>query len=188
MQTKSPDQPSVPHWLAAAEAAHQEQQTDVVAQEILRARHHAELINARLAELGIEPLAAAGIDDRGRLRPARLTEPDYEPHSYYEVRAAWNEDDKQVELHTADWEDDDPQFGRVGLLTSLADVAAARRATPTIPTPRRDYHREAIRAMDALNVDRLNNFEVEAIVTAVHGNTAALLHLADTVARNNTTA
>ncbi|WP_331744377.1 hypothetical protein OG762_49870 (plasmid) [Streptomyces sp. NBC_01136] len=39
----------------------------------------------------------------------------------------WSEDDKEVALHTADWEDDRPVFGRVRLLTSLADVAAARR-------------------------------------------------------------
>ncbi|MFK0112545.1 hypothetical protein [Streptomyces sp. NPDC091217] len=187
--TASPaiDQPAVPEWLAAAEAAHQEQQIDTVAHKLLRARHHAGLINARLAELGIEPLEAAGIDDHGDLRAARLTQPEYEPYAYYEVRAVWSEDDKQVELHTADWEADCPEFGRVRLLNSLADVAAARREWPKSPAPRRDYLREAIGAMDGLNVDNLNDAGVEAIATAIHGNTAALLHLADTIARTNTT-
>lgn len=41
--------------------------------------------------------------------------------------------------------------------------------------------------MDGLNVDRLNDAGVEVIATAIHGTTAALLHLADTVARTNTT-
>ncbi|MDQ1022584.1 hypothetical protein QF035_000166 [Streptomyces umbrinus] len=41
--------------------------------------------------------------------------------------------------------------------------------------------------MDGLNVDRLNDAGGEAIATAIHGNTAALLHLADTIARTNTT-
>ncbi|WP_260695910.1 hypothetical protein [Streptomyces sp. IB201691-2A2] len=41
--------------------------------------------------------------------------------------------------------------------------------------------------MDGLNVDRLNDAGVEAIATAIHGTTAALLHLADIIARTNTT-
>ncbi|MFJ9478799.1 hypothetical protein ACIRRI_27900 [Streptomyces mirabilis] len=188
MTTPATDQPVTPDWLAAAEAAHQEQQIDIVAQRLLHAQRHAELINARLADLGIEPIAAAGLDGRGNLTPARLTEPEFEPHAYYEVRATWSEDDKEVELHTADWDDDRPVFGRVRLLTSLADVAAARRQTPTFLAPARDHRREAIRAMDGPNVDHLNDVGVEAIATAIHGNTAALLHLADTIARTNTTA
>ncbi|MGW0647343.1 hypothetical protein ACWD4T_00820 [Streptomyces umbrinus] len=180
------DQPVVPGWLAAAEAAHQEQQIDIVAQGLLRAQRHADLINTRLVGLGIEPIAAAGVDSRGTLILARLTQLEVEPYAYYEVRAAWSEDDKEVELHTADWEDDRPRFGRVGLLTSLADVAAARRQTPKFPAPPRDYRREAIRAMDGLNVDHVNDAGVEAVATAIHGNTAALLHLADTIARTNT--
>ncbi|MET7973184.1 hypothetical protein ABZW44_08860 [Streptomyces mirabilis] len=187
MTPPATDQPVAPDWLAAAEAAHQEQQIDTIAQRLQRAQRHAELINARLADLGIEPIEAAGLDDRGNLRPARLTQPEFEPYAYYEVRAAWSEDDKQVELHTADWEDDRPKFGRVRLLNSLADVAAARRETPTFPAPRRDYRLEAIRAMDSLNADRLNNAHVEEIANAIHGNTAALLHVADTIARTSTT-
>ncbi|MFF4787825.1 hypothetical protein ACFY3E_41735 [Streptomyces griseorubiginosus] len=186
--TPTTDQPTVPDWLTAAEAAHQEQQIGDVAQVLQRAQRHADLINARLAELGIEPIEAAGIDDHGNLRPARLTQPEIEPYAYYEVRAVWSEDDKEVELHTADWEDHQPRFGRVRLLTSLADVAAARRETPTFPAPRRDYRLEAIRAIDGLNADRLNNAHVEEIANAIHGNTAALLHLADTIARTDTTA
>ncbi|MDQ1022441.1 hypothetical protein QF035_000023 [Streptomyces umbrinus] len=181
------DQPVVPGWLAAAEAAHQEQQIDIVAQGLLRARRHADLINTRLADLGIEPIAAAGIDGSGKLRPAHLTDADFDGDPYYEVRAAWSEDDREVELHTADWEDDRPVFGRVGLLTSLADIAAARRQLPVFPAPPREYRREAIRAMDGLNVDHLNDAGAEAIATAIHGNTAALLHLADTIARTSTT-
>ncbi|WP_019074410.1 hypothetical protein [Streptomyces hokutonensis] len=187
MTPPAADQTVVPDWLAAAEAAHQEQQIGTVAQLLHRAQRYADLINARLADLGIEPIEAAGVDDRGTLRPARLTQPEVEPYAYYEVRAAWSEDDKQVELHTADWEDHDPTFGRVRLLHSLADVAAARRETPTFPAPRRDYLREAIRAIDGLDADRLNNAQVEEIANAVHGNTAALLHLADTIARTRTT-
>ncbi|MDQ1051918.1 hypothetical protein [Streptomyces sp. V4I2] len=181
------DQPATTDWLAAAEAAHQEQQISAVAQNLQRAQRHAGLVNARLAELGIEPLEAAGINDRGNLRLARLTQPEFMPYARYEVRAAWSEDDKEVELHTADWEDDRPRYGRVRLLNSLADVAAARRETPTFPAPRRDYRLEAIRAMDNLNADRLNNAHVEEIANAIHGNTAALLHLADTIARISTT-
>ncbi|WP_405541159.1 hypothetical protein [Streptomyces phaeochromogenes] len=90
-------------------------------------------------------------------------------------------------LRVAVGQDERPLFGRVGLLTSLADVAAARRETPKFPAPACDYRREAIRAMDGLNVDRLNDAGVEVIATAIHGTTAALLHLADTVARTNTT-
>ncbi|MBL1086820.1 hypothetical protein JK359_33485 [Streptomyces actinomycinicus] len=179
--------PAVPAWLAAAEAAYQEQHIDTLAQGLLRARRHADLINARLAELGIEPIEAAGVDDRGNLKPARLTEPAFEPHAYYEVRAAWSEDDKEVELHTADWEEDSPTFGRVCLLNSIADVAAARREWPKLPAPRRDYGLEAVRAMDSLNPDHLNKAEAEAIATAINGTTAALLHLADVIARTNST-
>lgn len=179
--------PAVPAWLAAAEAAHQEQHIDTLAQGLLRARRHADLINARLADLGIEPIEAAGVDDHGHLKPARLTQPEFEPYAYYEVRAAWSEDDKEVELHTADWEADNPKFGRVRLLHSLADVAAARREWPKFPAPRRDYRLEAIRAMDGLNADHVNDAGAEAIANAIHGNTAALLHLADTIARTNTT-
>lgn len=185
--TPATDQPAVPAWLAAAEAAHQEQQIGIAAQDLQRAQRHADLINARLAELGIEPIAAADLDDRGNLRPARLTQPEFEPYAYYEVRAAWSEDDKEVELHTANWEDDRPRYGRVRLLNSLADVAAARRETPTFPAARRDYRIEAIRAMDGLNADHLDNAGAEAIATAIHGNTAALLYLTDTIARTNTT-
>ncbi|WP_186001686.1 hypothetical protein, partial [Streptomyces sp. IB201691-2A2] len=85
------------------------------AQGLLRAQRHADLINARLADLGIEPIAAVGVDGRGNLTPVRLTQPEFEPYAYYEVRAAWSEDDKEGELHTSDWEDDRPVFGRVGL-------------------------------------------------------------------------
>ncbi|MFE7077259.1 hypothetical protein ACFU96_44960 [Streptomyces sp. NPDC057620] len=182
MTDPATDRAATPHWLAAAEAAHQEQQIDTVAQHLQRAQRTADLINTRLAGLGIEPIAAAGVDDRGNLTPARLTEPEYEPHTYYEVRAAWSEDDEEVELHTADWEDHRPQFARVRLLRSLADIAAARRETPTFDAPRREYRREANRAMDGLNGDHLNDAGIEAIATAIHGNTAALLHLADTLA------
>ncbi|MER5227116.1 hypothetical protein [Streptomyces flaveus] len=105
----------------------------------------------------------------------------------YEVRALWSEDDEEVELHTADWKYDLAVFGRVRLLRSLADVAAARRETPKFPALVRDYRLEAIRAMDSVNVDRLNNAYVEEIATAIHGNTAALLHLADVIVRTNST-
>ncbi|WP_089107628.1 hypothetical protein [Streptomyces hyaluromycini] len=79
------------------------------------------------------------------------------------MRAAWSEDDKEVELHTADWEADRSTFGRVRLLNTLADVAAARREWPKFPAPRRDYRREALRAIDGLNADSLNNAHVGEI-------------------------
>ncbi|MFF4139418.1 hypothetical protein ACFY1B_50500 [Streptomyces mirabilis] len=41
--------------------------------------------------------------------------------------------------------------------------------------------------MDSLNADRLSNAHVEEIANAVHSNTAALLYLADTMARTSTT-
>jgi hypothetical protein len=133
MTMPASDQPVVPDWLAAAEAARPEQH--IAAQGVLHAQRHADLINARLADLGIDPIEAAGVDDRGNLRPARLTKPESEPYAYYEVRAVWSEGDKQVELHTAYWEGDRPVFGRVRLLYSLADVAAARRETSTFGAP-----------------------------------------------------
>jgi hypothetical protein len=46
---------------------------------------------------------------------------------------------------------------------------------------------EAIHEMDTLNTDHLNNSSAEAVATAIHGSTAALLHLADTIVRTNTT-
>ncbi|MFE4823344.1 hypothetical protein ACFRFU_44555 [Streptomyces sp. NPDC056704] len=42
--------------------------------------------------------------------------------------------------------------------------------------------------MDSLNADRLNNAHAVKIANAIHGNTAALLHVADTIARTSTTA
>lgn len=87
-----------------------------MAQVLQRAQRHADLTNARLAELGIEPIEAAGIDGSGNPRPARLTQPEIEPYPYYEVRAVWSEDDKAVELHTVDGEDRQPRFGRMRLL------------------------------------------------------------------------
>ncbi|MFJ9478789.1 hypothetical protein ACIRRI_27850 [Streptomyces mirabilis] len=39
--------------------------------------------------------------------------------------------------------------------------------------------------MDSLNADRLNNAHVEEIANAIHGNTAALLRVADIIAREN---
>ncbi|TRO55496.1 hypothetical protein E4K73_50405 [Streptomyces sp. IB201691-2A2] len=176
---------AVPAWLAAAEQALQVQQLATRAEELRRAERYADLINARLAELGIEPVHGAGVDDDGRLPPARLIDADFDL-STFEVRAVWSEDDKQVQLQTADWEATRPQFGPVRLLTSLADVAAARHEMPKIPAPTRNYRSEAIRAMDGLRVDDLNNGAAEAIAAAIHGNTAALLHLADTIARTPT--
>jgi hypothetical protein len=187
MTTPTTDQPAVPAWLAAAEAAHQEQQLDTAAYERRRAERHADLINARLAEFGIEPIEPAGIDGFGKLRPAKLTDAEFDGDPYYEVRAAWSEDDKAVELHTADWESDRPRLGYVRLLHSLADVAAARRETPKFPAPKRNWRTEAIRAIDGLNVDNLSNADVEALATAIHGNSAAVLHLADIIARTNST-
>ncbi|MBP8536671.1 hypothetical protein [Streptomyces sp. MK37H] len=72
-----------------------------------------------------------------------------------------------------------------------AALARRRRRRPPgdlcLPCPRRDYRLEAIRAIDGLNADRLNNAHVQEIANAIHGNTAAPLHLADTIARTNTT-
>ncbi|MFD8655025.1 hypothetical protein ACFV1D_45960, partial [Streptomyces mirabilis] len=59
MTPPATDRPVAPDWLAAAEAAHQEQQIYTVAQRLQRAERHAELINARLADLGIEPRGGA---------------------------------------------------------------------------------------------------------------------------------
>ncbi|MGW7130892.1 hypothetical protein ACWGIA_21460 [Streptomyces bobili] len=93
MTTPTTDQPVILDWLAAAEAAHQEQKIGIVAQVLQRAQRHAALINARLDDFGIEPIEAASLDDRGNLRLAWLSQPEFEPYTYYEVRATWSEDE-----------------------------------------------------------------------------------------------
>lgn len=83
----------------------------------------------------------------------------------------------------------DPQLPEVEWtpLWSERLVLVGVTGDPKFPAPARDYRREAIRATDGPNVDRLNDAGVEAIATAIHGTTAALLHLADIIARTNTT-
>ncbi|WP_282792940.1 hypothetical protein [Streptomyces sp. CC224B] len=170
---------ALPNWLAAAEADRAERELAVKASKLRLVKDQAEKINAKLAELGIEPLSPAGYDENGKLQAAVLIHADYVDPAY-EVRALWSAEDNAVELHTAEWEPDSPGvFGRVRLLHSIGDIAAARHEIPKFPSPPRNYAAEARRAMDALNVDRLNNLEVEEIVTALNGITAALLNLAE---------
>jgi hypothetical protein len=176
------DSPTVPAWLTAAIAADEHRKLSEESNEIQRNRRSADLINRELAKHGVEPPHPAHADERGRLVGAVLVMPDYEEGTY-EVRAMWDEASKQIELHTLDWEDDRPQFGRVRLMNNLADIAAARHESPKFPAPPRDFRAEAMRAIDSLNVDRLNNGEVEAIVTAINGLTAAILHQTEANAR-----
>ncbi|AEM88652.1 hypothetical protein [Streptomyces violaceusniger] len=88
-------------WLAAATAAHEEQQLEILASQLLQIRRHADLINSRLADLGIEPVHEASVDRLGNLRSAKLLDADHD-RGTYEVRAYWGEDTQAVELHTAD--------------------------------------------------------------------------------------
>ncbi|WP_435058390.1 hypothetical protein [Streptomyces sp. bgisy060] len=169
---------TVPSWLAAAEADRAERELNEKASNLRLVMDQAEHVNRTLAELGIEPLSHASYDRHGNQRAAVLIGADYESHTY-EVRALWSATDAAVELHTADWEDDATAFGRVRLLRSIGDVAAARHETPRFPARPRDFAAEARWAIDSLNVDRLNNGEVEAVVTAINGVTAALLNLAE---------
>jgi hypothetical protein len=175
--------PAATDWLTAAEDAYQQQQLQETGDRLRLATRHAELINARLAELGIIPLRQATVDC-GQLQPAILVEPDFDENTY-EVQALWSEAGQMVELHTADWETERYRFGRVRLLHSIADVAAARRETPTFPAPEPNYRLQAERSM-SVSADYISP-DAAAITTAIHGATAALLHLAQTVARTNTT-
>lgn len=178
------DSPTVPAWLAAAIEADKHRKINAKADEILRNRKFADQINKALASYGVEPLHPAHVDEHGDLVGAVLLMPDYDEGTY-EVRALWDEDSQQVELHTSDWEADRPGFGRVRLMNSLADIAAARHETPKPPALRRDFRSEALRAIDGFNVDHLNNGEVEVIVTAINGLTAAILHQTEVIARAN---
>ncbi|WP_179887948.1 hypothetical protein [Streptomyces sp. t99] len=168
---------AVPAWLATAEADRAERELNEKASKLRLVMDQADKVNKKLAEFGIEPVSPAGYDKFGNLQAAVLIGADYEEGTY-EVRALWSQDDATIELHTADWEDDSSTFGRVRLLKSIGDVAAARHETPKFPARPRDFAAEARWAIDSLNVDRLNNGEVEAVVTALNGITAALLNLA----------
>ncbi|MFD5878442.1 hypothetical protein [Streptomyces yangpuensis] len=168
---------AVPSWLTAAVEQYEKEQLDIRASQIMHRESHAEHINDKLASLGIEPLQPARLNASGYLEGAVLVRADPEADTY-EVRAFWDEESGQVELHTADW-DGSGQFRRVRLLNRLADVAAAHHETPKAPAPaRRNFAAEALRAIDSLNVDRLNDGRTEAIVTAINGLTAAVLHAA----------
>ncbi|MEU3704839.1 hypothetical protein AB0E82_21425 [Streptomyces anulatus] len=174
---------ALPDWLIKALAERKEHELHDKASKLRLVMDQADKINRWLAEFGIEPVSPAGYDKSGNLQAAVLIGADHEAGTY-EVRALWSQDDDAIELHTADWEDDSPAFGRVRLLKSIGDVAAARHQTPKFPARPRDFAAEARRAMDSLNVDRLNNGEVEAVVTALNGITAALLHLAQSGSRS----
>ncbi|MEU3399425.1 hypothetical protein [Streptomyces filamentosus] len=174
---------TLPDWLAKAVAEHEQQQHIERGNRVLASRRIAESINASLQGMGITPQMEAYVDDHGCLQGALLVEADYAEDAY-EVRALWDGRSQQVELHTRDW-DGDGNFGRVRLLNTIADVAAARHETPTPPQKPRDFRVEALRAIDTFSPDRLGNHEVEAVVTAANGITAAILHLADTIARTN---
>lgn len=172
-----------PDWFTEALAAAAEQRRVERGNQILASRRIAESINATLQRMGITPQMEAYVDDHGCLQGALLVEADYTEDAY-EVRALWDGQSQQVELHTRDW-DGDGNFGRVRLLNTIADVAAARHETPKAPQKPRDFRAEALRAMDTFSPDQLGNHEVEAVVTAAHGITSAILHLADTIARTN---
>ncbi|MDX3165980.1 hypothetical protein PV516_19520 [Streptomyces scabiei] len=175
---------AVPTWLAASVEAHEQQKLEEHGNQILQAKRYAEQINDTLAKFGIEPLQPARISGTGQLEGAILIRSDYDEGTY-EVRALWDSDSQQIELHTADWNDRTPKFGRVRLMNNLADVAAARHETPKFPDRQRNLRAEALHAIDALNPDRLNNGHVEAIVTAINGLTAAVLYRTESIARAN---
>ncbi|MFD5452211.1 hypothetical protein [Streptomyces sp. NPDC127100] len=178
------DLPTVPAWLAAAIEADEHRKLNEKANEIQRNKISADLINRKFDMFGVEPLHPAHTDERGHLVGAVLAMPDYDEGTY-EVRAMWDEDSKQIELHTSDWMDDQPQFGRVRLMNSLADVAAARHETPKFPAPPRNLRFEALHAIDNVRPDNIKNAAVEAIVTAINGLTAAVLHQTEVIARGN---
>ncbi|MDJ0466123.1 hypothetical protein [Streptomyces sp. H27-C3] len=173
---------ALPAWLAEAVKDRAERELSERASNLRLVMDQADKVNKRLAELGIEPLSPAGYDQHGNQKAAVLILADYEDYTY-EVRALWSTDDNAVELHTADFEEDSTAFGRVRLPRSIGDAVAARHETPKFPARPRDFASEARWAIDGLNVDRLNNGEVEAVVTAINGVTAALLNLAQVNSR-----
>ncbi|WP_435245195.1 hypothetical protein [Streptomyces tendae] len=175
--------PTVPAWLAEAQETYEREKTDEGARTIMHRQQLVRNINDQLAARGIEALKAAHLDERGNLVGAVLIEADYEQGTY-EVRALWDETNRQIELHTADWEDDIPRFARVRLLNTLGDIVAARYEIPKVPAPARHLGTEALNAIDSLSPDRLNNHEVEAVVTAINGLTAAVLHVGELITRS----
>ncbi|MEV1040408.1 hypothetical protein AB0J01_27715 [Streptomyces sp. NPDC050204] len=175
--------PADPAWLAPAIEAYEQEKLNDGARTISRRQQLVRNINDRLAARQIVPLQPAHLDERHNLRGAVLLEADYDEGTY-EVRALWDENSQQIELHTADWEDHNPSFGRVRLMNTVGDIIAARHETPKVPVPQRNFKNEALRAIDSLNVDRLDNYKVEAITTAINGLTAAVLHVGDLIARS----
>ncbi|MCZ0983900.1 hypothetical protein O1L60_44865 [Streptomyces diastatochromogenes] len=172
--------PSVPAWLAKAQETYEQEKLDEGARTIMHRQQLVRNINTKLDALGVEALKPARLDEHGNLVGAVLLEADYDEDAH-EVRALWDETNQQIELHTADWEDQ--RFGRVRLLNTLGDIVAARYETPKTPAPARNLRNEALRAIDSLRPDVLNNYEVEAVVTAIDGLTAAVLHVGDLITR-----
>ncbi|MFB7649397.1 hypothetical protein ACFC0S_15935 [Streptomyces sp. NPDC056084] len=175
--------PSIPAWLAQAQAAYEQEKVDEGARTIMHRQQLVRNINDQLDSLGVEALKPARLDERGNLVGAVLLEADYDEGAC-EVRALWDEASRQIELHTADWEDRIPSFRRVRLLNTLGDIVAARYETPKAPAPARHLATEALRSLDSLRPDVLNNYEVEAIVTAINGLTAAVLHVGEQISRS----
>ncbi|MEF3117597.1 hypothetical protein [Streptomyces chrestomyceticus] len=176
---------AIPPWLVTAIELYEQQKRTERGDQIKHQESIAATINRRLADLNVVPLRPARVNQWGGLEGALLAPATFDEETEqatYEVRAFWDAASDQVELRTCDWKTQPPVHGRARLLTGLADIAAARNEAPKPPAaPRRDLKAEALRTIGSLDVDRLNNHEVEAIATAIHGLTAAVLRVGDVI-------
>jgi hypothetical protein len=179
------DDTDLPDWLAKAEAARDDEALVEIGKRALTSKGHAAEVNRKLAALGIEPISPATVGRNGELVPAKLTNPDYEA---YEVHATWDANAQLVRLLVGDWEDSFTGLEPSQTLWTLADVAHARNDGPTRhPASIRVRHPDLRgAAMKGVKPGPGNTSEDTAAILAGLGSlTAAVLHLADTVARTN---
>jgi hypothetical protein len=175
------DTTTTPAWLAAAEAEHAESEAFQARNRQRQAENEVAAVNAALAQLGIEPLRHA-YADAGHLVPALLLEPDPE-QGHYGVHAAWSKKRQKTELLTDDWESRWPELRCARPLNEVGDVLKARAQGPAPhPVSRPDYQGTAERSLGGLREDYIGP-DAAAIVNAVNGLTAAVLHLAQLTAK-----
>ncbi|WP_128378504.1 hypothetical protein [Streptomyces cavernae] len=179
-----PPAPVLPDWLVKAEAERQQQEDELLARNVLKARKDAHRVNTRLRELGINPISAAS-ERSGIFFPAKLTEAAYEA---YAVHATWDEQAEMVRLLVEDWES--PQHGFTGKLPSrllhrTADVAYARHEGPTGHSSRRPSAATVRAKTRAVAIRGLNpepgsntSHDTNAVVAALGSLTAAVLYTA----------
>lgn len=122
-----------PAWLARVEAAYAAREAETARLDVKAAELSAEDINARLASVGITPIAPATARN-GVLSPALLATAD-PARQFYSVHASFDEDDGPV-LLVGDFRREGHEDGFAGLRLSVAqlystwDVLHARRVGP----------------------------------------------------------